>query len=237
MDPDDKKKYLIFGVFAILFLAGAAYVSSKQNFASQYRIPSIKEMIPPSSSTGEREKPFEFKIPAFTGEEKNRITNENCGISFVIPDGWTVDELRENERYCSYRIDNPYKRGATLELGTPPANKKNGEYIYWEDLKSYIDTAISVQELTIDGALALKCGFNMTRPPDHPPNTAFGYSDPAYFIRKDQAVYFLRYGHSEFENPPDNMLDDISTVVSSFRFTKDPSFYSTPMINSMRTVE
>lgn len=237
MDSDDKKKYVIFAVFGIIFLVGAAYVSSKQNFSSQYKIPSIKEMIPPSSSIGESEKPFEFKILAFTGEEKNRITNENCGISFVIPEGWTIDELRESERYCLYRIDNPNRRGATLEVGVAPSPRNYGENVFWDDLKSYIDTAISVQELTIDGADALKCGFNMNPPSDPVTHQLVGYSNPAYFIRKDQAAYFLRYGYYEVQPPPDNMLDDISSVVSSFRFTKEASFYATPMINNVRTAE
>lgn len=167
---------------------------------------------------------FSLSLPSFFSDDKDRIINDNCGISFKIPNDWTLFSVEEGDRFCNYYIKNPHKRGATLQLGVPfsPSMK---ETVEWNEFIQYMSATLELKTASVPHADEAYQTERIVYTADSGELTGVG--DPMYIFRKDQAVYFIRYGYVDDDGR--NMLDDISSVVSSIKFQKDKSFYGAPL--------
>lgn len=232
MDQEDKKKYMLFAGIVIVFLIGSAYFSSEQS-ARTYSVPSFQQLREASDysqkSQSSEKPPFELKLPTFFEDNTNRISNDNCGISFKIPEDWTVTNVQEGDRYCQYYIDNPDKRGATLAIGIPGILYPQ-EYVPWaETVDAMSKEYSSLKSTSVRNADEAYKTDRTVFPPDGPQGL-IGISHPMYIFRKGNAVYYMRYGYVDDDGR--DMLQDIDSVVSSIQFPQSASFYETPLRSS-----
>jgi len=227
MNSSRIKKRLLFFAVAIIFIMisgfpyfknyianSTPYTVSASNFLSSIlKIQDLKQSNLENTASNH-------------ADEKNRITNDKCGISFVVPEEWVITSVSEGERYCDYRIKNPFKRGAILTIGIPPVSINTTSHlknrvVIWDNVFAELSSTQSTYSAT---TVAGAEGFLFKFSP--PPSNGDLYGDPIYLFKKKMAVYYIRYGYYPTE---ENMLEDISSVLSSFRFIRESSFYDTPM--------
>lgn len=224
MTGNTMKKYALFGVFVVVILLITGRDQLFGLDTNFFQKEALSPSVDTSSSMNDQSrlsKIFSNINPLGSSRSDNDVVNDQCGISFNLPEGWVIEEVEEGERHCDYRIDNPYKRGATLRIGIPPTSSNE---VSWDEAVSLLQTGgRNSTPITIDGEEGIL--FDM-----HTEEVGGiqAVGDPTYLVRKGSAVYYIRYGYYPAE---DTMLQDISSVVSSFTFTRESSFYDTPMHN------
>lgn len=225
MDSKNKKKYYLFLAIIVIFLVFTAkrpYNNRIFQLSKNNASVSTKQSQQQDESNDSF---FPLSLPSFFSDDKNRITNDNCGISFKIPEGWNIFSVEEGERFCNYYIKNPEKRGATLQIGVP-FSPSMSETIDWNELIQYMNSKTTLKSASIPRSdEAYQTERTVTSSPQ-----GESIGDPMYLFRKNNAVYFMRYGYVDYDGR--NMLDDISSVVSSIRFQMDSEFYKTPLRSS-----
>ena len=225
----DKRKYFLFAFIVVLFLVFTAIGPYKnRTFQLLGRSPFITKSTTEETALQKDQSTFSFSLPSFFSDDEDdadRITNENCGISFILPEGWIVTDLEEGNRYCLYYIKNPNVRGGTLEVGVPRFTYPSEE-VEWNELIMKMKLKFKLTPSSVSNADE---SFTIERTvfPPTDSDELIGISDPMYIFRKGQAAYYMRYGYPDDDGR--NMLDDIASVISSVTFPQPSSFYEEPL--------
>ncbi len=232
MSSNDKRKYFLFAFIVVLFLVfTAAGPYKNRTFQLFGRSPSITKSTTEEAALQKDQSSFPLSLPSFFSDDEDdgdRMTNENCGISFILPEGWMVTDLEEGNRFCLYYIKNPNVRGGTLEVGVPRFTYPNEE-VEWNELIMKMRQKFELTPGSVSNAdEVFTIGRTVFPPTNSDELTAI--SDPMYVFRKGQAAYYMRYGYPDDDGR--NMLDDIASVISSVTFPQSPSFYEEPLRSS-----
>jgi len=191
MNGHDKRKYLLFAFIAVLLLVFTAIGPyNNQTFQLLGQNPSVTKSTAEETALEKDQSSSLFSLPSFFSDDEDdadRMTNENCGISFILPEGWTITDLEEGNRYCLYYIKNPNVRGGTLEVGVPRLTYPNEE-VEWSEVILQMKQKFQLTPSSVSNAdEAFIIGRTVFSPTNS--NELTGISDPMYVFRKGQAVY------------------------------------------------
>lgn len=236
----EKSKFITFLLIALIFIGVSGYYYYQSNplsFSTTSVTTRLKEM---RAKAGSITKPN--SVPQLPNEA-GRITNDNCGLSFVIPQEWKISEAQDGTRYCHYEIDAPAERVGFLQIGVPgylPRNKNSYDSFTWDEVINEVNSnteGIQIDNITVSGVP----GIRVIVPEVKPTETTLGGSpNVMYFFRKGESVFYVRYSilvdHYEEYNryynrqiSVENYYHDIDPVLESLRFSKEDSFYDSPM--------
>lgn len=227
---NNRKKFLLFLFIASIFLGITGYYQFRNNpisFSADSITSHIWKIFPIGNSDSKPNLP----------NEPGRITNESCGLSFVIPSEWNIKEKTSGNRYCYYEVNAPEFRVASLEVGVPGfvlGNKNPSEPVTWDDIMQVMNSSPGNYQIT-HVIIAGVPGIRVLVPQDGgwQPNVM-------YFFRKGDSVFYARYSifindyerYNQLNNKQINTAEyykDIDPVLQSIRFSKEDSFYNSPM--------